>query len=142
MKLLAVACAVLALGVAGAARAGGRADVRGSIQVNPLSVVTVVSDTSVRRGDPFVVLAIVTNLGAMRLDNVSVTLVRDPAVRTLPGATQGLGRMPARSTQVALWLACAYAAGDFVLLSRARAGTFTTQSPGRLVDVSTSRRPC
>ena len=73
-------------------------------------------------------LAIVTNLGAMRLDNVSVTLVRDPAVRTLPGATQGLGRMPARSTQVALWLACAYAAGDFVLLSP-QAGTFTTQTP-------------
>ena len=142
MRWIALVGVALAVGAAGAARAADDASVRGTVGVNPLSIVTLVSDTQVRRGELFVVAATVSNAGPIRLDDVTVTLVRAPAIRTLPGPTQILGRLPPRSTRVALWLACSNATGGFVLVTRAAAGPTVAESTGQIVHVTSSRRSC
>lgn len=142
MKWLALACAGLAVAVAGVARADDAGTVNARVLVNPLSVEVIRPADPLRQGRWFRVVAQVTNGGATRLDGVGVTLVRPPALLMQGPATQTIPRIPGQSSRRAHWEVCSNTPGGYVVLARAKVGPFTAESPGVVVQILPSNRTC
>jgi hypothetical protein len=142
VKRLALVCAALAVSTASIAQAGDSNSITGTVLVNPLSVTVHVPDSPRKRGAQFRISAAVANAGASRLENVSVTLVRSPALRLDRPATQVIPRIPSLASRRTVWEACSNVPGSYIVLARAEVGPFTAESSGTLVQILSSNRTC
>jgi hypothetical protein len=142
VKRLAFICAALAVGAASGAQAGDSNSIVGRVLVNPLSVTVNVPDAPRRRGAVFRISASVANTGTSRLENVSVTLVRSPALRLDRPATQVIPRIPPLASRRADWDVCSNVPGSYVVLARAEVAPFTAESLGAVVQILPSNRIC
>lgn len=142
MRRAAFACLAIAVVTAGAAQAGDSGSITGRVLANPLSVTIDVPADPKRRGRTFRIGADVANAGAAVLDNVVVTLVRDPGIRLDPKPSQTISRIPARESRRVVWSACSNKPGDYVVLARAATGQFVAESAAELVQILPSNRTC
>ena len=141
MRRLALVCATLAAGGVAAAQAGADS-ITGRVLANPVSVSVNVPDSPRKRGADFRIAAVVANAGRTRLENVSVTLVRSPALRLDRPSTQVIPRIPGEASRRAVWEVCSNVPGSYVVLARAEVGPFTAESAGALVQILPSNRTC
>lgn len=142
MIRLAVVCSLVAALAAGAPRADDSGGITGRVTANVLSAAMIVPEDPVRRGRWFRISADVTNHGTTRLNDVRVTLVRPSGLRLEGPARQTIPRIPAGETRRASWQACSNTPGNYVLLVRAEAGTFSAESPAAVVEIVASNRTC
>lgn len=148
MRRLALVCAALVVGIAGAAQAGDTGTVVGRVTVSapsppsPLSVAVIRPADPLRKGRWFRIVAQVSNTGQTRLDGVAVTLVRDPALLLQSPVTQTIPRIPAQASRRVHWETCSNAPGGYVVLARAQVGPFSAESPGVVVQIVPSNRTC
>jgi uncharacterized membrane protein len=142
MKLLTLACAALAALVAGAARGADVQGVVGSVTANPLTVELTTPAEPIKRGRWFKVLVQVSNAGAMQFDDVTVTLVHPQGFQLDRKAEQTIARLPAFGSKPAKWEACSSTAGSYIVLARAEAGAFVSESPAQVVQILTSGKNC
>jgi hypothetical protein len=142
VRRLALVFAAVALGAACVAHAGESDSITGRVLVNPLSVILNVPDTSRRRGVTFRISAAVSNAGASRLENVSVTLVRSPSLLLDRPPTQVIQRIPPLASRRAVWEACSNVPGSYVVLARTQVGSVEAESAGAVVQILPSNRSC
>ena len=134
-------CAVLAAGVASAATGPPSGTVTGRLLVNPMSVALVLPSGPVAAGKNFKVRATVANAGAAALQNVAVTLVAPSSLALRDPATQHVAVIAPAGGASMKWDACATVSGGYILLARAIAGPFVSDSTGQLVQVAQAKKP-
>ena len=142
MRWVVLACVALVAGAAGAARAGDSGSILGTVAASPLAVEVTRPDEPLRRGRWFRVVARVANGGPVRLEDVSVRLVRPQQLRLAGPATQTIARIPARESRRVDWEMCSNTPGSYIVLARAQAGSFGAESPGAVVQILPSNRTC
>jgi hypothetical protein len=142
MRRAAFACLALAVVTAGAAQAGDSGSITGHVLANPLSVTIDVPEGPKRRGRTFRIGADVANAGGTVLDDVVVTLVRDPGIRLDPKPSQTIPRIRSGESRRVVWSACSNKPGDYIVLARAAAGQLVAESPAELVQILPSNRTC
>jgi hypothetical protein len=139
-----VATVLLALGIVTGAHAAGSGSINGTVvAVNPLTVSLTLSSPFTSVGGSVIASAMVSNPGSAPVANVVVTLAADPNLTIAGGVeTRTLGTLPGNSSAGATWSLCALAAGNYVVLARATAGSFLVDSPGQLLNVSAASGQC
>jgi hypothetical protein len=139
-----VATVFLALALAAGAHAAGSGSITGSVvAVNPLTVSLTLSPPFTSVAGSVTASATVFNPSSAPVANVVVVLSADPNLAITGGVeTRTLGTIPGNSSVTASWSLCALAAGGYVVLARATAGSFQTDSPGQLLDVSAGSGQC
>lgn len=144
MRFAALACALCAALVAGAAR-GAQGPPSGAVQgrvlVNALSVVLEVPTDPVKAGRDFRIRAHVTNAGSVAVENVRVSLVSPPGLRLSDPRTQTLPRIGPGAERTVRWGACSRIVGNYIVIARATEGLFTVESAGQVVQIVSANNP-
>jgi hypothetical protein len=131
---------LLALALAGGARAAGGGSVSGTVVANPLAVAISLSSTSLPVGSAFSATATVSNLGAAPLSDVDVTLQADSGIAG--ASTKRLPSIAGGSTASAAWQLCGLAPGNYVLLAKGQAGSFSAESAAQLLQIASGSGRC
>ena len=133
---------LLALGLVAGAHGAGSGSVTGRVLVNPLTVSLTLSSASTSVGGSITANATVLNSGGSPVTDVAVVFAADPNLTVLGGETRPLGTIPAGGSASASWPVCALAAGSYVVVARATAGSFQSDSPAQLLNVSPGVGQC
>lgn len=134
--------AAFAAGIAHAATGPPAGTVSARVFVNPLSVAVLVPAQPVKAGRDFRIRAEVGNAGPVPVFAVPVTLVAPSGLVLRDPATTSLARIDAGGTRVARWDVCARAAGGYVVLAQAGAGTSAVESLAEVVEIDRAvKRP-
>ena len=143
MKLAAIVCALCAALVGGAASASAppSGSVQGRVLVNPLVVTLAVPTGAVKAGQSFRIQALVANIGRTTLQNVAVTLVVPQPLVLRDKATQAFSSLGPAQVRAVAWSACTTTPGGYIVMARATAGPFTSESTGQLVQIAPANRP-
>jgi hypothetical protein len=132
--------ALLALMLAGSARAATGGSVSASVVANPAVVAFSLSSTSVAAGSPFSATATVSNLGTLPLSSVNVTLQLDS---TIGGAgTKTLASIAGGGTGSVSWQLCGPVPGNYVLLAKAQFGGFSSESSAQVLQITAGTAKC
>jgi len=134
--------ALLALGLVAGAHGAGSGSVTGRVLVNPLTVSLLLSPASSSVGGSVTATATVLNSGGAAVTDVAVALAADPNLTIMGGETRPLGTIAAGATATASWPLCALAPGGYVVVARATGGSFHTDSPAQLLNVSAGAGQC
>ena len=136
----ALAVGLLALVLAGGARAAEGGFVSGNVVANPLAVALSLQPASVPVGSPLNATATVSNLGTGALTNVDVTLQADSSIAG--GSTKRIASLAGGGTATVTWQLCAVTPGSYILLAKGQTASFNAESAGQLLQVASSSAQC
>lgn len=137
-----VAAVLLALAVAGVARADGSGSVGGRVVPNPLAVELGVAPAQIATGGAATATATARNIGSAQLANVEVSLRADPGLAVGGGTTRSLGTIGGLASATTSFSLCGLAAGNYVVVASATSGAFTAESPAQLLEVAAGTGQC